>query len=105
MPLWEFECEDGHRADRLRSIATRDDPIVCSCGKPARRVEISAAHVPPDGVYSYAPNIGDPERFERQRAAMREGKKVIPRERSKRDLERDHDPPRPRGTFFSQRNA
>ena len=33
----------------------------------------------PDGIYSYAPNVGDPERFERQREAIKSGTKVIPR--------------------------
>lgn len=99
-PIWEFECTDGHKSDRLRSIASRDEPIDCHCGKPATRVEISAVHVPPDGIYSYAPNIGDPERFERQRAAIKSGQKVIPRSPSNGDLERRHDPQRKKGTFF-----
>lgn len=49
---------------------------------------ISRPHVSPDGVYSYAPNLGDPERFERQRAAIKEGQKVIPRHVTKADLDR-----------------
>jgi len=41
---------------------------------------IAAAHVEPDGVHSYAPNIGDPNRFERQQEAIRTGRTVIDRE-------------------------
>lgn len=100
MPLWDFACENGHTAERLRRIGERDAPLACHCGQPMTRVEISLSHVPPDGIYSYAPNIGDPERFERQRAAIKDGVKTIPRTPTQGDLQRWNDPARPKGTFF-----
>jgi putative FmdB family regulatory protein len=79
MPIWDFECVNGHRVERLVKIEDRDRPRLCStCREPLAR-KISPTHVAPDGVYSYAPNVGDPERFERQRQAMKDGVKVIPR--------------------------
>jgi hypothetical protein len=41
-------------------------------------------HCAPDGVYSYAPNIGNPEVFEQRRAAIKRmkedgGPRVIPK--------------------------
>lgn len=100
MPMWDYTCANGHTEEHVRSIPERDAPFACACGASMRRVEIARAHVPPDGVYSYAPNIGDPERFERQREAIRNGTKVIPRSPTKGDLERWNDPQRPKGTFF-----
>lgn len=78
MPLYEYECANHHRTERVRKIAERHDPLACACGE-AMTLTISRPHVEPDGVYSYAPNIGDPDRFERQRHAIREGIKTIPR--------------------------
>jgi putative FmdB family regulatory protein len=89
MPLLEFECPDGHRVERLVKIEDRDRQRFCStCRKPLRRL-ISAPHVEADGVYSYAPNVGSPERFERQRHAMRNGTKTIPRVPEMRPEARD----------------
>lgn len=83
MPLYARQCPDGHTADVLRSIARMDEPVDCdACGKPTARI-MARSHVAPDGVYSYAPNIGDPDRFERQRQAIKDGVKVIPREHSR----------------------
>lgn len=39
----------------------------------------SRSHCAPDGVYSYAPNLGDADRFERQRHAIKNGIKAMPR--------------------------
>jgi putative FmdB family regulatory protein len=80
MPIYEYTCADAHTSDVIRSLATRDEPVAClTCGAPTTRREVSASHVPPDGVYSYSPNVGDPERFERQRDAIKRGVKVIER--------------------------
>jgi len=101
MPIWDYHCPDGHTVEQVRSVATRDEERPCHCGKPLARVEISRSHVAPDGVYSYAPNIGDPERFERQRQAIKDGVKTIPRQPTKGDLERWNDPARKKGTWVA----
>jgi putative FmdB family regulatory protein len=80
MPIYEYTCADAHTSDVIRSIAKRDEPVAClTCGATTTRREVSASHVPPDGVYSHSPNVGDPERFERQRDAIKRGVKVIER--------------------------
>lgn len=87
MPLYDFTCENGHAHEVIRSYDRRDEPWPClTCAAPMRRVW-SAPHVPPDGVYSYAPNVGDPERFERQRQAIKDGVKVIERVATKQQRE------------------
>jgi hypothetical protein len=98
MPLYDFECPNGHRHEVIRSYDRRDESWPClTCEGPMARIW-SAAHVPPDGVYSYAENLGDPERFERQREAIKSGVKVIERGNTKleraeaaRRAEQDHD--------------
>ena len=37
MPLYEFKCEDGHVFDEFLKMADYDNPMTCSCGKPAKR--------------------------------------------------------------------
>lgn len=60
-------------------MGQRNRKVTCpQCGVLMGRV-LSRPHIVPDGVYSYAPNVGDPARFERQRQAMKDGVKVIPR--------------------------
>lgn len=87
-PLFEWSCAEGHTQELIRSYARRDEPVAClTCGAATLRQEVSRSHVPPDGVYSYAPNIGDPERFDRQRAAIKSGTKVIERIATKRERE------------------
>lgn len=90
-PIYEYECANAHVHEVIRSYDRRDEAWGClDCGEPMSRVW-STAHVPPDGVYSYAPNLGDPERFERQRAAIKSGTKVIervPTKRQKDEMER-----------------
>ena len=79
MPIYDWKCADGHTQTHLVSYARRDEPRACNtCGADTVR-QFPRTHCPPDGVYSYAPNTGDPERFERQREAIRTGTKVIPR--------------------------
>lgn len=89
MPLYDFVCPDGHRTETLRRYVLRDDPLVCSCGLPASRIPV-APHVGPDGVYSYAPNIGDARKFERR---WEGAKKNAERVAMRRDGER---PPPPK---------
>lgn len=70
MPLYEFRCIDGHTTEHIRSYGTRDDPVLCKCGKPTERL-FPKPHVEPDGIYSYAPNIGSKEDFERRTEAAK----------------------------------
>lgn len=86
MPLYEFRCTQGHAEERLRRYENRDEPLTCVCGLAMQRV-FSRAHCAPDGVYSYAPNIGDADRFERQRQAIKDGTKVLARTP---DVPREH---------------
>jgi hypothetical protein len=97
-PIYEYSCGQ-HTHEVIRAFDRRDDPWAClTCEQPMQRLEVSRTHVPPDGVYSYAPNLGDPERFERQREAIKSGVKVIERGNTKmeraeaaRRAEQDHD--------------
>ena len=82
MPLFEYRCPNGHIHNRLRKIDERSDPARCLQCDAMTEPIISAPHVPPDGVYSYAPNIGDPNAHDRRNeiikernAAKREGRK------------------------------
>jgi putative FmdB family regulatory protein len=80
MPIYEFACAEGHVSDLIRHYDRRNDPVAClTCGAATTRREVSASHVPPDGMYSYAPNLGSAEQFEQRRVAQREGKRVIPK--------------------------
>ena len=65
MPLYEYRCGSGHVREELRAYEDRDADLVCQCGKRAARVP-SAHHSQPDGIYSYAPNIGTAADFERK---------------------------------------
>lgn len=68
MPIYEYSCPAGHTHERLRKTEHRDLDVAClECGEQAVRV-ISAHHAEVDGIYSYAPNIGNPEDFERRTA-------------------------------------
>lgn len=81
MPIFEYDCPQRHRVERIRKYAARDEPVTCpQCAAPMTRVEISRTHCPPDGVYSYMPNIGDPNAFERRREALKNGQRIIKKE-------------------------
>jgi putative FmdB family regulatory protein len=74
----EYECAMGHVTEKLRKFEHRDTPLTCpKCGGATTRIEISQPHCPPDGIYSFAPNVGDPAKFERHQQALRDGKKII----------------------------
>lgn len=69
-PLYEYRCGEGHVTEWLRKYDTRDDAAVCAtCDRPATRIP-SAHHAEVDGIYSYAPNVGNPLLVEK--ANMRE---------------------------------
>ena len=33
MPLYEFQCDNGHKQEHFLSIAERNTPFICECGK------------------------------------------------------------------------
>lgn len=70
MPLYDYRCPEGHSRERIRKYDDRDAVLICVCGEPMKRT-VSAHHAPVDGIYSYAPNLGSPEVFERKQAKMR----------------------------------
>lgn len=39
MPLYEFECENGHRSERFYRISDKPEWLLCDeCGKSARQI-------------------------------------------------------------------
>ena len=72
MPLFEYRCAQGHTTEEIRRYLERDRSVICpECGQGARRI-VSAHHTQPDGIYSYAPNIGDASEYERRHEDARE---------------------------------
>lgn len=78
MPIYEYKCPDCCEVhSRLRPMKRRKAPVVCpGCGGLHAQLIISRAHVPPDGVYSYAPNVGDPKAFERRAENIKRDKEA-----------------------------
>lgn len=77
--IYQYADSEGHIAEKWRKIANRHDPVTCEeCGREMTLI-ISKTHCPPSGVYSYEPNIGSPDAFERRRQAIKDGQKVIPK--------------------------
>ena len=79
MPMYEWRCAAGHALDVIVNYSRRDDPRRCRCGLMMTR-QFPMSHVEPDGIYSYAPNIGSEEAWENRRHAIREGIRVIPKQ-------------------------
>lgn len=87
--IYQYSDKNGHIAERFRKMDNRHDPLDCSeCGEPMHLI-ISRPHVPPDGVYSYAPNIGSADAFERKRSTIernrerkKDGLRPLPAEKS-----------------------
>jgi putative FmdB family regulatory protein len=45
MPIYEYDCGQGHRHELMRHIGERDAPTVCpECGQPAYRVMSRFTH-------------------------------------------------------------
>ena len=73
-PLYDFRCPNGHVATKLMRWDGLPMSVTCEeCGEHAVR-QFPLAHVPPDGVYSHSPNIGDPQDFERKQEDIRQRK-------------------------------
>lgn len=85
MPIYEYRCPDGHLHEDIRAYAFRDKRTRCPrCKRICRRLP-PMPHVEPDGMHSYAPNVGDPVAFEKRLHAMKEGVKVYPKEAPPRE--------------------
>jgi len=71
MPLYEYRCiECGEIITRLCDYELRDDPVGCLiCHAETERL-FPKPHIGPDGIYSYAPNIGDKDSFDRKQAKI-----------------------------------
>ena len=64
-PLYEYVCQNGHTTTALRAFRERANPLGCDeCGGIMDPV-ISLPAKRTDGIYSYAPNIGNPDKHER----------------------------------------
>lgn len=77
MPIYEYTCSNQHRVERFRKISQRHDDLLCPECRRVMHLAVSRPHVAPDGIYSYAPNVGSAEAFERKRDAIKNGVKVI----------------------------
>jgi putative FmdB family regulatory protein len=67
VPIFEYRCPSRHVIEALRKFEHRDEPQTCHCGQPMLRI-FSAHHQAPDGIYSYEPNIGSADAFDRKMA-------------------------------------
>lgn len=76
MPIYDYQCPNGHRVEKLRKYAARDDDLTCeheillsasivACLLPMTRI-LSAPHVEPDGIYSHERNMGNADAFDRR---------------------------------------
>jgi len=64
--LYQYRCSEGHESEQFAEMDKRADPRPCpGCGKPAARV-LTSPHVAPSGVYSYDPNTGNADTFDRR---------------------------------------
>lgn len=96
MPIYEWACDDGHVHEGFAKASNMNDPRACeTCGGETKRL-FPKTHSPPSGVYSYAPNIGDPGVFEQRREAIKRMKEsgrreAIPKIRSEPDIRRARD--------------
>lgn len=78
-PIYEYMCSDGHVSEALRKMADREMATLCDeCGQLTTLI-VSRPSGSPDGIYSYAPNVGDPVAFEKRRQAIKDGVTVYPK--------------------------
>lgn len=66
-PLYEYRCpECGHQFAKLLKVYERDRPYYCNrCMTQAERI-MSLPAKRTDGIYSYAPNVGNPTDHDRK---------------------------------------
>jgi hypothetical protein len=70
-PIYSYGCPYGHKHEQIRPYDMRLNASICpDCGAPAQ-YEISAHHRQPDGIYSYAENIGSADKHERWNETIR----------------------------------
>ena len=70
-PLYAYVCKCENEVEKIRSYGQRLDPVHCPvCGK-AMEYRISAHHQAVDGIYSYAPNEGNPDMAEKAKMRAR----------------------------------
>lgn len=64
--IYEYRCVVcGNVHEERRKVADRDEPTDCpTCAGVAERIQSLPAKRT-DGIYSYAPNIGNPDKVER----------------------------------------
>lgn len=75
MPIYDFACPNGHTFERIVRYEKADEQF-CHCGEPMQRL-LHKPHCVPDGMYSYAPNLGSATAFEKRRIAMKNGERLI----------------------------
>jgi putative FmdB family regulatory protein len=69
MPIYEYRCKQRHRIESLRKFEDQTPEVCTECGETMARI-ISAHHQAPDGIYSYEPNLGSADAFDRKMAAQ-----------------------------------
>ena len=80
MPLYEYRCTPCSKTvTAIRSYPERLDYMTCPQCSAGMEYQFPMTHRQPDGIYSYAPNIGNANDYERRRAALESGQKVIKR--------------------------
>ena len=77
MPIYEYICPHGCTREMLRRFDERDSLPICPVHGEDMEWKPSIPAKRTDGIYSYAPNIGSEQAFERKREALREGQRVI----------------------------
>jgi hypothetical protein len=72
--IYQYSCGE-HITEKMRKIADRHQPVECECGKPSKLI-ISRPSGSPDGIYSFAPNMGDPNVFDRRHEMLKQNKRL-----------------------------
>ena len=72
--IYQYQCRQGHTGERYRKMAERHDPVTCDICREPMHLIISRTAKQPDGIYSYAPNVGNARAFEQRRVAISENK-------------------------------
>lgn len=74
MPIYVYECPNGHKTEMIRAYDDRLEPVPCHLCDAHASYTISAHHAQPDGIHSYAPNLGSEAEFERKTETIRRRK-------------------------------